>query len=345
MSARTTRKRARPDSQDWEAAETQEAGGEQAGMAGAGRKRDEEFWFEDGNVMLVARDVEFRVFKGILADHSPVFKDMFSLPQPPEYATALCPVVHVTDAPEDLRHLLRVYMPKTEPSPFLPEDPSFDVISATVRLGHKYQIAKLVEHSIDYLKKYYTTDYAAFAQRGHPYWPPSFKAEHAIGVINLAHLTGELSLLPLALFICCTLDKDIVKGVQRGDGSWEQLTLDDIGLCFAARGRLVARRAEATTFVFDLVRISEGCTKPGRRCAEVLRDVLTKLKTSEWAVPDPFSSVLRGYSQHLKTNLCSACWRLARTLDEEEFREMWTQLPTFFGLEAQGDDDSDHDED
>ncbi len=115
MSARTTRKRARPDSQDWEAAETQEAGGEQAGMAGADRKRDEEFWFEDGNVMLVARDVEFRVFKGILADHSPVFKDMFSLPQPPEYATALCPVVHVTDAPEDLRHLLRVYMPKTEP--------------------------------------------------------------------------------------------------------------------------------------------------------------------------------------------------------------------------------------
>ncbi len=202
-----------------------------------------------------------------------------------------------------------------------------------------------MEHSIDYLKKYYTNDYAAFAQRGHPYWPPSFKAEHAIGVINLAHLTGELSLLPLALLICCTLDKDIVKGFQRGDGSWEQLTLDDIGLCFAARGRLVARRAEATTFVFDLVRISEGCTKPGRRCAEVLRDVLTKLKTSEWAVPDPFSSVLRGYSQHLKPNLCSACWRLARTLDEEEFREMWTQLPTFFGLEAQGDDDSDHDED
>ncbi len=79
---------------------------------GEGLKRDEEFWYEDGTVILVARDVEFRVFKGILADHSPVFRDMFSLPQPPEAAIAPCPVVHVTDTPEDLRHLLRACIPK-----------------------------------------------------------------------------------------------------------------------------------------------------------------------------------------------------------------------------------------
>lgn len=48
----------------------------------AERKRDAEFWYSDGNIILVARDVEFRVFKGILAEHSPVFRDMFSLPQP-----------------------------------------------------------------------------------------------------------------------------------------------------------------------------------------------------------------------------------------------------------------------
>ncbi len=207
------------------------------------------------------------------------------------------------------------------------------MISATVRLGHKYQIAKLVEHSIDYLKMYYTTDYAVFSQRGRPYWLPFFKAEHAIGVVNLAHLTGELSLLPLALLICCTLDNDIVKGFQREDGSWEQLTLDDIGLCFEARGRLIARRAEVTAFVFDSVNCT-GCAEPGRRCPEVLRAVLSNLTTSAWAVPDPFSSVLLGHRKEMETSLCTFCWTMTSALDEGECRETWTELPTFFGLEA-----------
>ncbi|EIW56904.1 uncharacterized protein TRAVEDRAFT_77609, partial [Trametes versicolor FP-101664 SS1] len=79
------------------------------------RKRDEEFWFEDGSIILIARDVEFRVFKGILAKHSPLFGDMFSLPPgpPPESsqgtaaAAESCPVVHLSDSPEDFRHVLR----------------------------------------------------------------------------------------------------------------------------------------------------------------------------------------------------------------------------------------------
>lgn len=81
-------------------------------------KRDDEFWFEDGNIMLIARDIEFRIYKGILAKHSSVFQDMFSLPTAvaPESSrdTAApadtCPVVHLSDSPEDFRHVLRVCM-------------------------------------------------------------------------------------------------------------------------------------------------------------------------------------------------------------------------------------------
>lgn len=80
------------------------------------RTRDEEFWFEDGSVILVAGDVEFRVFRSILAQYSPVFSDMFSLPQPSFTSGSPadpCPVVHLSDSPEDLRHILRVSMPKS----------------------------------------------------------------------------------------------------------------------------------------------------------------------------------------------------------------------------------------
>ncbi|KAM5537271.1 hypothetical protein V8D89_009001 [Ganoderma adspersum] len=84
--------------------------------APAAKEKDKGFWYEDGNVILVAGNVEFRVFKGILADHSPVFKDMFALPQPDIAPSdnAVCPVVDITDSPSDLRHILRLIMPKAE---------------------------------------------------------------------------------------------------------------------------------------------------------------------------------------------------------------------------------------
>lgn len=88
-------------------------------------KRDEEFWFDDGNIVLIARNIEFKVFKSILAKHSPFFKDMFSLPPPilagispgssqvTSTVVDACPVVHLSDSPEDFRHVLRVCMPET----------------------------------------------------------------------------------------------------------------------------------------------------------------------------------------------------------------------------------------
>ena len=76
-------------------------------------ERDEEFWFDDGTVILVASDVEFRFYKGLLASVSPVFKQLFAdsrvvrtVPMDEEQ-TFSCPVVHVSDSPKELRYVLR----------------------------------------------------------------------------------------------------------------------------------------------------------------------------------------------------------------------------------------------
>ena len=75
-------------------------------------QRDSELWFEDGTIILVARGVGFKVYRGPLVDHSPVFKDMLSLPQPAATQVApACPVIPLPDSPADLRHVLRVLMP------------------------------------------------------------------------------------------------------------------------------------------------------------------------------------------------------------------------------------------
>ncbi len=78
-------------------------------------RRDEEFWYEDGTILLVTEDVGFRVYKGVLATHSPVFADMFSLPQPQSTQPSepqQCPSVSLDDNPEDLRIFLRAVLPK-----------------------------------------------------------------------------------------------------------------------------------------------------------------------------------------------------------------------------------------
>ena len=71
-------------------------------------KRDEEIWFEDGNIIVIAEDTAFRLYRGILSAASPVFKDLFSVPQPADAETMDgCPVVHLADSATDLRHFFR----------------------------------------------------------------------------------------------------------------------------------------------------------------------------------------------------------------------------------------------
>lgn len=81
--------------------------------------RDERFWYPDGNIIIVAQGVAFRVFKSILAEDSEVFRDMFQLPTPasnPSQSAAFlnpaedCPVVHVTDTDAEFRSLLDVLL-------------------------------------------------------------------------------------------------------------------------------------------------------------------------------------------------------------------------------------------
>ena len=81
------------------------------------RVKDSEFWLADGNLILATADVEFRVYQGILCQHSAVFHDMFALPQPPDAPVSEdgIPIIEVSDRADDLRHVLRSLMSGNEP--------------------------------------------------------------------------------------------------------------------------------------------------------------------------------------------------------------------------------------
>lgn len=65
-------------------------------------------WFDDGNIILLAENVAFKVYRGLLSHHSIVFADLFAPPLP-ETGTEMmedCPVVTLHDSVHDLANFL-----------------------------------------------------------------------------------------------------------------------------------------------------------------------------------------------------------------------------------------------
>ena len=75
-------------------------------------KRSEEFWIPDGNIVLVAGQTAFRVYRGLLALQSTIFADLFASSSPAAEETYDdCPLIRLTESPQDLAHLLRLLLP------------------------------------------------------------------------------------------------------------------------------------------------------------------------------------------------------------------------------------------
>ncbi|PIL26277.1 hypothetical protein GSI_12033 [Ganoderma sinense ZZ0214-1] len=265
-------------------------------------KKDEEFWFEDGTVILVACDIEFRFYKGLLASVSPVFKQLFAdcravrTVRMDQEQTFSCPVVHVSDSPEDLRYVLRMCSSSKRAGRLYDErEPCFQEISAAVRLGRKYKIAELYTQSVEFLQGYFPDTLRDLGDTA-ALLPEGWKDLDAIGVINLARLTGELSLLPSA-FVTCICAKStgpngIVHGTTQEDGSSEHLSADDLAICFNGKTSLRTATIAAVfrTFKPD---ISPGCTRRPAACKTALTEMLLSLEDRLDLLldGDPFPSV------------------------------------------------------
>ena len=73
------------------------------------RSRSQEYWFEDGNIVLEAESVLFRVHQSVLSRHSQIFKDTFAMPQAASHKDDCvdgCPIVQVSDTADDIRNLI-----------------------------------------------------------------------------------------------------------------------------------------------------------------------------------------------------------------------------------------------
>ncbi|RDX45991.1 hypothetical protein OH76DRAFT_1407329 [Lentinus brumalis] len=297
---------------------------------------DEDLWFEDGNLSIVTGNVEFRIYKGPLMKQSGFFKDMLSLPQPSPPASGSCATVHVSDSPEDMRHFLRTFVEGC-----LRFEPNFNEISAYIRLGHKYQCDKLVQRSVDYLKKYYVDNFDEWFKVT-SLDPPTFQSIHRIGVVNLARLAGADALLPVALMCCCMLGADISKGFIREDGTLETLSVEDLTRCFVGRAKLLEATFVATHRTFRNT-VALDCKNPPR-CKEALQRLLHQMIENAELMRDirdlRFDNSKTDYinSTDDDRELCSRCFAMIGKTgrQQEQHKEIFRKLPEIMDVQVEG---------
>ncbi|KAH7924483.1 hypothetical protein BV22DRAFT_1035082 [Leucogyrophana mollusca] len=122
--------------------------------------RDPILYFADGNIVLSALTSEkkgtlFRIHKSVLSLHSPVFADMFALPEPPSGVNDAydgVPLVHLHDDAIHVRELLQTFYQPTSLNLVRYDPNTPDKIRGCLLLAKKYQIKSLYDHLVKHFR-------------------------------------------------------------------------------------------------------------------------------------------------------------------------------------------------
>ncbi|TFK81982.1 hypothetical protein K466DRAFT_666796 [Polyporus arcularius HHB13444] len=303
-------------------------------------REDEEFWLHDGTVVLLAGQTKFRVYLGVLTEHSSVFVEMMSLPQPVDFQGVQysCPVIRLHDNPDDLRRVFRLLMPRKTSNLGCDSAPTFETVSAYIRIAHKYQMDALLSQWLEYLKKHFTHRFDDWISNKNRV-PDGFEPIHAVGVVNLARLTGCNSILPTALAVCTTLGRNIITGFTRADGTREQLSMADLARCFYARGLLIQANATALTLTLSAESTFDACTNDSGVCSEKVRSFLQEgisMYEVTFLAPEGLVPAWKTYEATLARDygVCCCCLETMQKGYYEAQRVAWWRLPEYTGVEV-----------
>ncbi|KAI1786065.1 hypothetical protein LXA43DRAFT_81874 [Ganoderma leucocontextum] len=300
--------------------------------------RDEEFWLEDGNIVLVAGKRGFKIYRGLLAVQSPVFADMFSTANPDvSQLYDGCPVIRLSDSAEDLRHLLHALLPRAEASRVSLADDSelsctFNQLSSLTRLGHKYQIEFIECRAIARLKLLYTDTFQKWDECDAPF---DVGDGQEIGVVCLARLTNNPAMLPVAFYLCSIRAGAVAHGWTREDGTVEMLEADDLERCINGYGVLQTETSDS------LARIFKFYDNPLCNSAQKVSCNHCLFRFHELAGAHPRRYYLQlhawndQYEQWMEDEnikLCPACLQALCARHKDERRALWCRLPEIFRL-------------
>ncbi|TEB27371.1 hypothetical protein FA13DRAFT_1691369 [Coprinellus micaceus] len=308
--------------------------------------RSGEVWFDDGNIILRAGNTEFKVHRGVLASHSPVFADMFQVPQPTRGPTVDdCPEVRLHDDTFDVTYMLAALYGKTD---LLGSDGvlRFRAMRAMIRLGKKYQIEHLRNDGLRCLKREFTMtledfdkldpdEYLNFSPLPKDSNPKAIDPVGTmVATINLALECGIQSVLPAVYLL--TTSNTLGEFLYHKDAS--SIPFDAMRSCIYGREQLLQEwlgsgnaHISASTSIShtgDCKAASISLVRAASKCPDDLSNLLL-----------PWVSLVERWDtlKQPSERLCRTCKQNVQLSHDTWRRKVWEDLPKYFKLGVWGD--------
>ncbi|KAJ7735772.1 hypothetical protein B0H16DRAFT_1426003 [Mycena metata] len=291
-------------------------------------------WMPYGDIILQAESTQFRLNRDVLSRQSSVFRDMFSIPQPPNEPTIEgCPIVHVSDTAKDWELFLGMLY-----DPFQCGDAlSSDLVAALLRLGRKYEMENSKKNALWRIHYEFPTTLESWTEVEVGTTKIESQRGFLVKSLVLAYENGIFTSIPTIGF-CCLRDRQLEEILT--DELWSHdgtpvILPDHLKLILAVAAERIAnfQRDLYEWLEEDAVIPDDTCTTNAECIKErnVLRRILNFGDNSRrYHSLSSWDSPCEG--EDWSDGLCEPCALAGRTAFDLNRVQFWEALPGFFGL-------------
>ncbi|KAF8181958.1 hypothetical protein K438DRAFT_1767686 [Mycena galopus ATCC 62051] len=282
-------------------------------------------WYDDGNLIVQAGPLIFRVFRGMLAELSPLLQELLSPQKLSTYDIFEgCPVLVVPHHATDVAHFLAAVF---NPIPFdlFVTRAGFDAIVAAFRLGTTYEIRGVPRNALTLFFDVYPSNFADFVDVG---LDPSYCRDQILPVIQFAREHSIDWILPLAFYRFCLemTGRTLHRGVEYG-GAPVVLSIEDQERCYDAE-KIMRSVSGAAVLERYSSRVSDvGCTG-GAECRASRLVEGAALLPRTGCMPN----IHMAWNPEADSSLCPECLEDMEGWDLDLRQSLWDDLPGLFGL-------------
>ncbi|KAJ7436824.1 hypothetical protein FB451DRAFT_1152933 [Mycena latifolia] len=307
-----------------------------------------ELWFQDATFIFQAEQRLFRVYSGILAARSSVFRDMLAFPQPEASESDTmdgCPKIVLYDTAAEATVFFRaifdsrcasllVFRPPAVLTIFSffvpPFAPPLDTLGGILRLSIKYDVPYLTQRCLRHLSDIYPTTLKDWDLLGYSRDIINFRAPPKVyPVFQILELLKEIDapwLVPAIMYLGCSNPiQRIVDGVELG-GTWE-MTPEKRTILIAYPEQAIAVES---VLRFLKQRFPE-CQTPVKCNAELLQ--LSQFVAENWSTCHFPLEIWEDHDwDQVAGDLCHECVGQCQKTHATARQEFWNRMPAIFGV-------------
>lgn len=306
--------------------------------------RSTKAWLPDGNVILQAESMMFKVHRSVLSRHSSVFADMFAMPQPATTIQDGEPVVPLQNSALDIETMLEtmyghrcahsvgwvIYAGSSRrgSSNLHSSRVPFSWAASIIRMGRKYMIDEFLRLGMDRINYECPSTLEEFRTQRQSFTQFDGYRGLDIDIVNFLEEMGPDYRNPIAYYMVAYVNINrIVEGQNREDGSRADLLPYVKIRVLAGRARLLQTQIRALCVWDEAIK---GVCNDRDHCKS--REAFLDMVTTEDI--EASEELLVGWQGVMNEDyhLCDPCDLAGRLTFERCGPPMWAELPSYFDL-------------